>query len=119
VAQTLAEESPLVGRLTRARVTHAGAGRGEAAAHALLADGTEIVMPLGGLIDVEKECARLSAELTQIVTQIEAAEGRLANEKFTSRAPAHVVEAERAKVRDLSARREQLAHKVASLCGDA
>ena len=116
-AALLDEESALIGRLTRSRIIRTGRGRNEAAAHALLADGTEVVMPLGGLIDIEKECARLGAELTQLVTNLEATEGRLANEKFTARAPAHVVEAERAKVRELTARRDHLSQKVRSLCG--
>jgi len=41
--------------------------------------------------DVDAECARLRGE-------VERAEKMLANEKFTSRAPAHVVEAEREKL---------------------
>jgi valyl-tRNA synthetase len=117
-AALLEAESALIGRLARAKVLRTGPGRKEtAAAHHLLDDGTEIVMPLAGLIDLEKECARLSAELAHLVLQLGATEARLLNEKFTSRAPAAVVEAERAKVRDLSARRDHLSRKVASLCG--
>jgi valyl-tRNA synthetase len=119
VPEVLAEEAALIGRLARARVLRTGAARREAAAHALLADGTEVVMPLGGLIDVEKECARLRAELAQLTVNLEATTQRLSNERFVSRAPAHVVEAERAKAEELAARRAQLTRKVDGLCGGA
>jgi hypothetical protein len=41
----------------------------------------------------------------------------LANDSFVSRAKPEVVESERAKERDWTARRAQLASKAASLCG--
>ena len=41
----------------------------------------------------------------------------LANEKFVAKAPADVVESERRKLGEWSARREQLRDKVQTLCG--
>ncbi|MEJ7808912.1 MAG: valine--tRNA ligase [Gemmatimonadaceae bacterium] len=119
--ETLADDAALIGRLARARVRleAAGpAGNGAArATHALLSDGSHVAMPLAGAIDVEKECARLGAELAELSEQLTALGTRLASERFVSRAPAHVVEGERTKFRDWTARRDQLARKVASLCG--
>ncbi len=115
--RVLESESAIIGRLARTTVTLADAPPREAAAHALLADGTEMVVPLAGIIDLEKECARLRTELSQLERQLGALEQRLANAGFVDRAPGHVVEAERQKQRDWSARREQLAGKVRSLCG--
>jgi valyl-tRNA synthetase len=89
----------------------------EAAAHAVLSGGAALAVPLAGLIDVEKECARLRHELAGLEKQLGALERRLGDEKFTSRAPPHVVEAERAKLEEWSARRVQLTEKVRALCG--
>ncbi|HEY0972845.1 MAG TPA: valine--tRNA ligase [Gemmatimonadales bacterium] len=111
------EEAQLVGRLARSEVRVEDAAPGEAAAHVVLPGGASAAVPLAGLVDVEKECARLRSELTQLEKQLAALEGRLSNDGFVSRAPAQVVEAERQKARDWSVRRDQLREKVAGLCG--
>jgi valyl-tRNA synthetase len=107
----------IVERLARASLTIAESPPAGAAAHAVLAGGTSLVIPLAGLVDVEKECARLRGELASLEKQLQALEGRLANEKFVSKAPADVVEGERRKQSEWSARRQQLREKVQSLCG--
>jgi valyl-tRNA synthetase len=114
-----AAEAALIGRLARCTVSVADtAPTGEAAAHQVLADGSEVVLPLAGTIDVAKEGARLQQELTALDKQLAGLRQRLANESFTSRAKPEVVDAERQKERDWSTRREQLAAKVRTLCGD-
>jgi len=110
-------ESELIGRLTRCTVVLRDAVPPGAAAHAVLAGGTEIAVPLEGLIDVDRECTRLRTELEQLEKQLAALTQRLGNEGFVARAPASVVEAERRKQAEWSARREQLADKVRALCG--
>ena len=115
--RVLGEESTIIGRLTRSTATVADTAPRETAAHALLADGSEIVIPLAGIIDLEKECGRLRTELEQLERQLTALEQRLGNAGFLGRAPAHIVEAEQQKQREWAARREQLAAKVDSLCG--
>ncbi|HEX6051935.1 MAG TPA: valine--tRNA ligase [Gemmatimonadaceae bacterium] len=113
-----AAETALIGRLAKATVSLAEAAPGgEAAAHQLLADGSEVILPLAGTIDVAKECARLQQELAGLETQLSGLRQRLANERFVSRAKPEVVEAERQKEREWSARSEQLAAKVKTLCG--
>jgi valyl-tRNA synthetase len=117
-ALVLAEERDLIGRLARATVvtnTQAPAG---AAAHALLPDGSEAVVLLAGLVDLEKECARVRAELAQLEKQLASLRQRLANDSFVSRAKPEVVEGERTKLVEWTARREQLASKTRTLCGD-
>jgi valyl-tRNA synthetase len=113
----LEAESELIGRLTRCEVHIVGAPPREAAAHQVLSDGSEIVLPLAGVIDVDRECARLTSELAQLDQQLAALRARLSNEKFVSRAKPEVVESERSKEREWTARREQLAAKVQQLCG--
>jgi valyl-tRNA synthetase len=116
-AALFTEHAPLVGRLSRATVVVGGNSIGAGAAHSVLADGTEVIVPLGGLVDLAKECGKLRTELEQLQVQLEALSKRVRNEGFTSRAPATVVEAERAKEKEWTKRREQLAEKVKALCG--
>ncbi len=111
------EHASLIGRLSRSAVKVDGQGAGAAAAHSVLADGSEVIVPLGGLVDLTKECRKLRTELEQLEVQLEALSKRLRNEGFTSRAPANVVAAERAKEEEWTKRREQLAEKVKALCG--
>ena len=72
----------------------------EKPAHALSAvvDGAEIFMPLEGLIDADKEIARLTKERDKLQKYITSTEARLANPKFVGKAPANVVEAEHVKL---------------------
>ncbi len=70
---------------------------------------------LDDLVDLDKECARLSAEERRLAGLIATQEAKLANEQFVSRAPAPVVQKAREKLaswRDqasvLTARRERL-----------
>jgi valyl-tRNA synthetase len=83
----------------------------------VLTDGSEVVVPLGGVVDLAKECGKLRSELQQLETQLESLSKRLRNEGFTARAPAAVVESERKKESEWTKRREQLAAKVTALCG--
>ena len=61
-------------------------------------DGVEIFLPLEGLIDTEKEIARLTKELEKIRKGAASTEGKLNNERFLSKAPAEVVQSERDKL---------------------
>jgi valyl-tRNA synthetase len=90
---------------------------GTAAAHSVLTDGSEIIVPLGGVVDLAKECAKLRGELEQLEKQLDSLSKRLRNEGFISRAPAAVVESERKKEDEWTRRRGQLAAKVKALCG--
>ena len=56
--------------------------------------GAAVYLPLAGLIDVEKERARLEKEHANLEKEIARLSGKLANAGFTSKAPAQVVAAE-------------------------
>jgi valyl-tRNA synthetase len=86
----------------------------------------DIVLSDGTMIEVKhvpapqergKECEKARVELRELDTQLELLSKRLRNERFTSRAPASVVEAERKKEQDWIRRREHLTEKVKALCG--
>ena len=74
----------------------------------IVTDAATVYIPLSDLVDVEKEKARLGAELTKIEGEIKRVSGKLANEGFISKAPAAVVDAERAKLDKYNATREAL-----------
>lgn len=60
--------------------------------------GAAVYLPLAGLIDVEKERARLTKERDNLEKEIVRLTGKLSNAGFTSKAPAAVVAAEREKL---------------------
>jgi valyl-tRNA synthetase len=111
------EEAATVGRLARADVRIADGVPVSAAAHAVLSGGAEVIVPLAGLIDVTKECARLRSEVAQLATQIGSREARLSNAKYLERAPADVVAGDRAILDEMKSKRDQLTERVQSLCG--
>ena len=104
-----------IGSLARARVTLADVNPGGASAQVLLSGGIEVVVPLAGMIDLDKEKQRLQTELSQLEKQLTALEGRLANEGFVAKAPPAVVDAERAKAADWRTRADQLRGKLQAL----
>ena len=70
----------------------------------------KLYIPMGQLVDVEKELARIAKELETNRKFLASLEAKLSNEKFVSRAPEAVVNAEREKAqktRDLIASLEQ------------
>ena len=70
----------------------------------------KLYIPLGQLVDVAKELERIGKELEKARKNLQSLEGKLSNEKFVSRAPEAVVNAEREKAqkaRDLIASLEQ------------
>ncbi len=78
----------------------------------VVTDAATILLPLSDIIDTEKEKARLGAEKTKLEGEIARVSAKLSNEGFVSKAPAAVVEAERAK---LEKYRENLAGACAAL----
>ncbi len=64
---------------------------------AVIVDGAQIYMPMGELVDAEKEIARLNEEKKRLLSEIKRVEGKLSNEGFVSKAPAKVIEEEKAK----------------------
>ena len=69
-------------------------------------------LPLADLIDFEKEKARLASEITKLEGEVKRLEGKLGNAGFVAKAPAAVVDAEKAK---LAAAQEKLTATQAAL----
>ncbi|MBQ8357676.1 MAG: valine--tRNA ligase [Clostridia bacterium] len=81
----------------------------------IVTDSATVYLPLSDLIDLEKEKARLAAELARLDGEIERANKKLANESFTAKAPAAVVEGERAKLAKYMENRDGVAAALAKL----
>ena len=64
----------------------------------IVTDAAVIYLPLADIIDVEKERARLSAELTRLTGEADRIEKKLSNAGFVEKAPAAVVDGERRKL---------------------
>ncbi|MFJ6208213.1 valine--tRNA ligase [Lysinibacillus sp. NPDC092081] len=62
--------------------------------------GAELFLPLVGLINLEEEMARLEKELEKWAKEVKLVTGKLSNEKFVSKAPEALVNAEREKLAD-------------------
>lgn len=82
-----------------------------------IVSGVEIYLPLKGLIDVEKESARLNKELASLDKEISRIHGKLSNEGFVAKAPAEVIAKEKAKAEEYQEKqiaiRERLAYLAA------
>jgi valyl-tRNA synthetase len=76
--------------------------------------GLELVIPLAGLIDLEKERERLGKEIANLEKAAERLEAKLSSD-FATKAPAPVVEAERVKLADYRMKMGQLRDNVAKL----
>ena len=72
-------------------------------------------VPLGDLVDFEKETERLTKELDNVLGEIARAEGKLNNAGFVAKAPAQLVENERAKLAKLRDLEQQLRSRLAEL----
>ncbi len=78
-------------------------------------DAGSLYIPLSEVIDFEKEKARLTAEMKKNDGEIERIEKKLSNEGFVSKAPAAVIDGERAKLKKYLETREALKAALAKL----
>jgi valyl-tRNA synthetase len=70
-------------------------GRPQAGAVQIVLDEATLALPLAGIIDIGAESQRLKREIDKVGSEIKQLDAKLANEKFVSRAPEHVVEEQR------------------------
>ncbi|MBI3072632.1 MAG: valine--tRNA ligase [Deltaproteobacteria bacterium] len=70
--------------------------------------GVEVCIPLAGMIDVAVERARLNKEIDKVKKEQVSARAKIENEAFVARAPADVVERERARIAEIGVRLQKL-----------
>ena len=75
----------------------------------------ELFMPLGELVDVEKELKRLAKDLKGLEGEIARAEKMLSNPGFVSKAPANLVAAEKEKLETNKGLLEKLKARIAEM----
>ena len=117
-AGPLAQRAPLIEVLARARPLHVVSTRAEAPDDQVISqvlDRVEVVLPLGGLVDLDQERARLAKQIAEAEQQRSRLEGKLANEGFTSKAPEAVVERERERLVEVEQRLQGLRDRLADL----
>ncbi len=84
-------------------------------AMAAVTKGIEVYLPLKGLIDIEKETQRLNKELDSLTKEISRIEGKLNNAGFLAKAPAEVVEKEKAKSQEIIGKMQAIQERLAYL----
>ncbi len=72
-------------------------------------------MPLGELVDVEKELKRLEKDLKGVEGEIARASGKLNNPGFVAKAPAQLIEAEKEKLSTNQGLMEKLKARIAEM----
>ncbi len=95
----LAENEPLLKKLAKLESVRVLAAGEEApmAATALVGE-MEVLVPMAGLIDKDAELARLDKEIGRLDGEVKRVGGKLGNQGFVAKAPADVIEKERAKL---------------------
>jgi valyl-tRNA synthetase len=75
----------------------------------------EVYLPLEGLIDVEAEKIRLGKEIDKLTKEVTKCEAKLGNASFVDRAPAEVVEQEKARLAEWKGKLAQLGEMLEAL----
>jgi valyl-tRNA synthetase len=117
LADAVERQRPIIEALARVKpfdVVPTMAKPPRQAVHLLVA-GTEIYLPLAGMVDVDAERARAAAELSRYRTQLEGLDRRLADPSFLAKAPASVVEKERERREVLLSQIQKLEERLADL----
>ena len=80
-------------------------------------NGAELFIPLGELVDTEKETARLTKEKEKTLAEIKRSEGMLNNQGFVSHAPTALIEKEREKLQSNKALLDKIEGQLKDLLG--
>ena len=108
----LTAQQGAIAALCHAEVRIEAGGAGETPEHSAVAvavaEGVTLIVPLDGLVDMDKERERLQRELKKVDKDLVSLERKLGNAEFLARAPAALVEQDRERQRDLTAARDRL-----------
>ena len=107
--------TPFFQKLASASEVEIVDGYEDEGAVSIVTDAATIYIPMADMVDLEKEKARLTAELNKTQSEIARAEAKLGNQGFVAKAPAAVVEAERSKLEKLKVTAKALADALAKM----
>jgi valyl-tRNA synthetase len=116
-AAKLAADAETLKQQLRSDNLEIAAGGGEKAMPGTLCKLGTIYLPLEGLVDVKAEAARVKAELDKTLGFLKGVEAKLGNEGFVAKAPAAVIEQQRAKQKELTETAARLQKLLASFGG--
>ncbi|MBD9423730.1 valine--tRNA ligase [Pseudomonas sp. PDM15] len=95
----LADFEPLLNKLAKLESVRVLAAGEEAPMSATTLVGEmQVLVPMAGLIDKDAELARLDKEIQRLQGEVQRVGGKLSNEGFVAKAPAEVLDKERAKL---------------------
>jgi len=113
-ADSVATQLAAFEQLARVDRVETGSASG-VGAHAVLRNGSELFIPLEGVIDLGRERTRVSNEIERLERLLAGVETRLDNEKFVGNAPDDVVQHERDKALQLHDQASKLREKLVGL----
>ena len=99
-----AEGSEFIARLAYGSAVEIGASFAVEGAVTAVTDDAKALLPMDDLVDKAAEIARLTKELQNAQKQLDNVNAKLANEKFTSKAPQNVIDGVKANGEKLSAK---------------
>ena len=105
--ERLVRHEAAIKRLARVGDISHGETAPKGSAQIVLGEAT-VCLPLGSLIDLKAEAARLQKELAKVTEEIARLHKKLSNEKFVANAPEDVVEAEREKLAEYNEQQTRL-----------
>jgi valyl-tRNA synthetase len=104
----LATHGDLIRRLARLASIELLAGDPPAGSAQTVIDEATVVLPLAGAIDLDRERARLSKEVTKLAGEIARIEKKLGNADFMAKAPEEIVEEQRERQADATLAKTKL-----------
>ena len=112
----LAENEPMLKKLAKLEsIRVLPAGQEPPLAATALVGEMEVLVPMAGLIDKDAELARLDKELARLDGEVKRVGGKLSNESFVAKAPAEVIDKERAKLAEAEQALAKLAEQRARI----
>ncbi|MDP6515013.1 MAG: class I tRNA ligase family protein, partial [Alphaproteobacteria bacterium] len=110
----LAAHGDLVRQLARVSEIEVGAAAGHGDLQVLV-DEVTLILPLGDVIDIDREKARLEKEAAKLAGEAAKIEKKLGNKDFLARAPEHVIEEQRQRRAEADQSRRKIEDAVARL----
>jgi valyl-tRNA synthetase len=113
----LAEGGSYIKKMAKVAAIEVGRPRQSGPVATSIVGGIEVIVPLAGVIDVDIEKSRLGKEIERVAGVLERSRAKLANPEFAEKAPAQVVEKEKAKVETLAQTKAKLEATLSTLLG--